>query len=184
MDDILPLGSSWRHLKGNFLSSKRECEAILEKPRDLLIFHTSARESVLCLPSSIRYMSYANTNVLASLPFFFLLLFLLWSHKGKLVCRVEGRGEWGSHSRFIRGDFGVWGNVMQTRILKHRKKLEMHPAQEEHRGNKSKRKITFPNTNQMQGHAQKDLYIFLQMALWAYSWDSSALSHKIWRSLI
>ena len=95
---------------------------------------------MFCFPSSIGCMSYPKRNALASFPFFFLLFFLLWSHKGKLVCKVEGRGEWGRHSRFIRGDFGIRDNVMQTRILKCRKKLERYPAQEEHKGNKSKAK--------------------------------------------
>lgn len=133
--------------------------------KNQLIFHTSARDTVFCFPSGIRCMSYPNRNALASWDFFPLLFFLLWSHKSKLVCRVEGRGERGSHSRFIREDFGIWDNMTQTKILKHRKKLETCPTQEEHKNNKSKGKIIFLNTNQRQRYGQKDLYIFLQMVL-------------------
>lgn len=61
--------NSWRQSKRNFLSSKWASETILQKPKDVVIFHSSARESVVCFPSSTGYLSYPNKNTLSSLPF-------------------------------------------------------------------------------------------------------------------
>lgn len=105
------LGESWRGV--SFLPNG-EGRPSYRNQRIYWFFHTSARDCVLLSLWHQVYELCQQKCPLHLFPFF-LLFFLLWSHKGKLVCRVEGRGEWGSHSRFIRGDFGMWDNVMRTR---------------------------------------------------------------------
>lgn len=68
-EDIQAPENSWRQPKRSFLSSKWVSETILQKPKDLVIFHSSARKSVICFPSITRYLTYPNKTSISSFPF-------------------------------------------------------------------------------------------------------------------